>query len=167
MSHLSRHVSRLSNHRPIKVPVCRFRCGTSKHKPYKCRYFINRLQCNNCKRTKHKALVCCQPRQRERGRTTFQTRCSFHTQRGTSNYFQPRRVSSGRLHRFPMRGVSGLQQSHYTEESDSTKSVLTVHAIQNVPPILYTVEVNGTPMNMKVDSGSLYSFLNPDWWNRL
>ena len=88
-------------------------------------------------------------------------------QRGTLNSFQPRRVSSFRFNRFPRRGVSGSQRSHYTEESESTSSVLTVHAIQNVPPIQYTVEVNGTPISMEVDSGSCYSLLNSDWWNRL
>ena len=60
-----------------------------------------------------------------------------------------------------------MQQSHYIEESESTLSVLTGHAIQNVPPIHFTVEVNGTPISMEVDSGSFYSLLNSDWWNRL
>ena len=74
---------------------------------------------------------------------------------------------SGRFNRFPRRGVSGLQQSNYTEESESTSSVLTVHAIQKVPPTQYTVDVNGTPISMEVDWGSCYSFLNSDWSNRL
>ena len=62
---------------------------------------------------------------------------------------------------------SQVRMSHYTEESESTLSVLTVPAIQNVFPIQYTVEVNGTPISMEVESGSCYSFLNSDWWNRL
>ena len=81
-----------------------------------------------------KALVCHQPRQRKRGRNAFQPRCLAHTQRGTPNSFQPRRVSLGRFNRFPRHGGSGLKQSHYTEESESTSLVPTVHAIQNVPP---------------------------------
>lgn len=32
---------------------------------------------------------------------------------------------------------------------------------------MYTVEVNGTPINMEVDSGSCYSLLDMDWWKRL
>ena len=131
-----------------------YRCGTSGHNPFECNYFTQRLQCNNCGQRGHKALVCYQLRQRGRGRSTFQPRGSAHTQRGTPNSFQPRLVSSNRFTSFPRRGVSGSLQSHYTEESESTSSVLTVHAIQNVPPIQNTVEVNGTPINMKVDSGS-------------
>ena len=42
-----------------------------------------------------------------------------------------------------------------------------IHAIHNVPLIQYTVEVNGTPISIKVYSGSCYSLLNSDWWNRL
>ena len=144
-----------------------YRCGTSRHNPFECNYFTKGLQFNNCGRRGHKALVCCQHRQRGRGRSTFQPRGSAHTQRGSPNSFQPRRVSSNRFTSFPQRGFSGLQQSHYTEESESTSSVLTVHAIQNVPPIQYTVEVNGTPISMEVDLGSCYSLLNSDWWNRL
>ena len=64
-----------------------YRCAASGHKFYECSYFINRLQCNNCNRTGHKALVCCQPRQRGRGRTAFQPQGSSHTQRGTPNSF--------------------------------------------------------------------------------
>ena len=41
-----------------------YRYGTSRQKQYECSYFLKQLQCNNCKRTGHKALVCCQPRQR-------------------------------------------------------------------------------------------------------
>ena len=144
-----------------------YRCGTSEHNPFECNYFTQRLQCINCGQRGHKALVCYQPRQRGRGRSTFQPRGSAHTQRGTPNSFQPQCVSSNRFTSFPRPGVSGPQQSHYTEESESTSSVLTIHAIQNVPPIQYTVEVNGTPISMEVDSGSCYSLLNSDWWNRL
>ena len=119
-----------------------YRCGTSGHNPFKCNYVTQRLQCNNCGQSGQKALVCYQPRQRGRGRSTFQSRGSTLTQRGTLNSFQPRRVSSNRFTSFPRREVSGLQHSHYTEESESTSSVLTVHAIQNVPTIEYTVEIN-------------------------
>ena len=38
---------------------------------------------------------------------------------------------------------------------------------QTFPPIQYTVEVNGSPISMEVYSGSCYSLLNSDWWNRL
>ena len=66
-------------------------CGTSRNNSYECNYFTQRLQCNNCGRKGHNALVCCQPRQRRRGRSTFQPRGSAHTQRGTLNSFQHRR----------------------------------------------------------------------------
>ena len=52
-----------------------------------------------------KALVCYQPRQRGRGRTTFKPRGSAHTQRGIPNSFQPRRVSLNRFASFPRRGL--------------------------------------------------------------
>ena len=141
--------------------------GASGHKHYECNNFVNRLQSNNCNRTGQKALVCCQPRKLRRGRTTFQPRVSTHTQGWTPNFFQRQRVLSGRFYRFPRHGVSSPEQSNYTDESESTSSVLTVHPIQNVSPIQYTVEVNGTPISMKVDSGSCYSLLNSNWWNRL
>ena len=60
-----------------------------------------------------------------------------------------------------------MQQSHYIEESKSISSVLTVQAIQNVPLIQNTVEVNGTPISMEVESNSCYFHLNFDYWNRL
>ena len=144
-----------------------YRCESSGHKLDEYIYFINQFQCNNCNRTGQKDLVCCQNWQRGRGQTAFQPRGSFQSQRGTGTSFQPRRVSSGKFTKFSRRGVSGSYQSHYTEESESTSSVLTVHAIQNVLPIQYTVEVNGTPISMEVASGSCYSLLNSEWWNRL
>ena len=144
-----------------------YRWGASGHKPYECSYLINRFQCNNCNRTGHKALVCFQPRLRGRGRTAFQPRGSSHTQRRTHNSFQPLRVSSGKFTRFLLREVSGLQLSHYIKESEFTSSGFIVHAIQNVSPIQYTVEVNSTPISMIVNSGSCYSLLNFDWWNRV
>ena len=117
---------------------------------------------------RHKSSVGFQSHRRVRGSATFQPRDSTHVQRETSYSNQQPRVPSRGVGRFlRRRGISGPQQSHYTEETESTSSVLMVNAIQNVPPIHYTVEVNGTPISMEVDSGSCYSLLNSDWWKRL
>ena len=72
----------------------------------------------------------------------FQLQGSTFIQRRTLNSFQPRRVSSGRFNRFLRCKVSGSQQYHYTEKSESTTSVFTVHAIQNVPP--YSIQSMST-----------------------
>ena len=144
-----------------------YRWGTSWHNPFVCNYLTQLLQWYNCGQRGHKALVCHQPRQQGRGGSTFQLRCFAHTQRGTPNSFQPRRVSLNRFTRYFRRGVSGSQQFHYTKESESTLSVFTIYAIQSVPSIQYTVKVNGTPISIEVDSRSCYSLLNSDWWNRL
>ena len=163
LSHLSRHVFKTQQSSiSYSTSMPCYRCGLSGHKPYECSYFIYRFHCDNCNKTGHKALVCCQPRRRGKGRTAFQPRGLSHTQRGTPNSFESRRVSLSRFTRFPWRGVSGPQQSHYTEESESTSSVFTVHAIQNVFFIQYTVDIKNTPISMEVDSGSCFSFLNSD-----
>ena len=44
---------------------------------------------------------------------------------------------------------------------DSTSSfIMTIHSIENVPPITYNVKINRLPITMELDSGSCYSLLN-------
>ena len=44
---------------------------------------------------------------------------------------------------------------------------MTVHSIENVPPITYKVEINGLSIVMELDSGSCYSLLNSEHWKQL
>ena len=78
-----------------------YSCDASGHKSYECSYFIYRFQRNNCNKTGHKALDCCQPREQVRYKTEFLPRDSSHTQRGKPNSLQLRRVFSGKFTKFP------------------------------------------------------------------
>ena len=56
--------------------------------------------------------------------------------------------------------------SNHVDDSTSG-SIMTVHSIENVPPITYNVEVNRLPIAMELDSGSFYSLLNSEHWTQL
>ena len=168
-----------------------YRCGTSGHQPDQCDYYIRRYKCFNCQITGHKASVCCQPRQPQRCHKPFQPRGSFQLQQSSQPQrgFQPQRFIEPQRFCQPQHGIEPQRElsqsdqeqpvcaqgtasspfdSQYMEEYESTASVLTVHADQDViPAITYIVKVNGTSIKMEVDSGSCYSLLSSDWWNRL
>ena len=44
---------------------------------------------------------------------------------------------------------------------------MTVHSIENVPPITYNVDINSLSITMELDSGSCYSLLNSEHWIQL
>ena len=44
---------------------------------------------------------------------------------------------------------------------------MTVHYLENVPPVTYHVKVNGFPITMELDSGSCYSLLNSEHWKHM
>ena len=150
-----------------------YRCGRSGHVPDKCDYFTQNRECLNCHVHGHKASVCFRSHPpRGSGSAPRFSRGTPNAYRGNVRSFnssQPSRGYSRSFRGFSHRGGStAAKQTHYSEEEDeNTSSVLTVHSIQNVPPIIYTVEVNGIPIDMEVDSGSCFSMLNSDWWRRL
>lgn len=116
------------------------RCGASNHKPEDCFYLIRKLQCRNCNRIGHKANMC------NSRRNMLKTSSELKDQ---------------------LSSKPPLSKAHYTETDDTGDTVMTVHAIENVPPIFYTVEVNNVAIKMEVDSGSGYSLLSSTQWERL
>ena len=83
------------------------------------------------------------------------------------------RAKSSNKNRSPSRDHSSSHYVHETESQDSdasdasnhvddstSGSIMTVHSIENVPPITNNVDVNGLPITMELDSGSCYTLLN-------
>ena len=55
-----------------------------------------------------------------------------------------------------------LSESPNHVDDSISNSIMTVHSIENVPPITYDVQVNGVSITIELDSGSCYRLLNSD-----
>ena len=58
-----------------------------------------------------------------------------------------------------------IDDSSNNVDEYTSNSKMTVHSIENVPPITFKVLINGLVIGMEVDSGSCYSLLNSEHWN--
>ena len=56
--------------------------------------------------------------------------------------------------------------SNHVDDSTSS-SIMTVHSIENFPPITYKVEINKFQIAMELDLGSCHSLLNSEHWKQL
>lgn len=129
-------------------PTC-FRCGRNNHAAADCYYSTRGYHCRNCGKAGHAAQVCRQPRNVNSEKSAPgdpQKPTPQSNSRGSANGKQP-------------------QESHHVDEQNSDGdqdafSVMTVHSIENVPPMLQTVQIGGVSIDFEVDSGSCYSLLN-------
>ena len=63
--------------------------------------------------------------------------------------------------------VSDVSDSSNHVDDSTSNSIMTVHSIENVPPITYKVEINRLSIALELDSGSCYRLLNSEHWKQL
>ena len=151
------------------------RCGKFGHQPERCFFLTLKLICNKCGRVGHKAKVC---------RSQFQRKPSESTSKSSSKDWRGNTLNNDRSKsRSQPRGLSSSHQVNDTElqdpdfsdvsdssnhvEDSTSNSIMTVHSIENVPPLTYKVEINKLLIAMELDSGSCYSLLNSEHWKQL
>ena len=173
-----RHEVDTQPHAKPQGSVSCHRCGRRGHQPEQCYFLTRNLTCHKCGNVGHNARMC---------RNDFQHKPQDFSKFSSKNWRtetseKERSKSIANNNRSQSQNqFRGRPSSHHIDEIESqdisdasnqvddstSSSIMTVHSIENVPPITYKVQVNGLTLTMELDSGSCYSLLNSEHWKRL
>ena len=151
-----------------------YRCGTSGHQSYQCEYLTKGFICFNCQKIGHRSSMCFQPQRHTRSKSVTVSRDSSNSAWklsifSTAAWFPTSaRLPTSWVWQASLSVVAEvLTNLTILKSPNQLRQFLRFMRFRTFLQYKYTVEVNGTPISMEVDSGSCYSLLNSDWWNRL
>ena len=143
-------------------------CGWRGHQPEQCVFLIRNLTCHKCRNIGHNARMCRYNTQAKPQDSSKSASKNWRAETANNDRFKSGSQSRGRSPHHIDDTEAQDNSDAYNHVDDSTSSsIMTVHSIENVPPITYKVEVKGCPISMKLDSGSCYSLHNFEHWKQL
>ena len=163
-------VSSLNASKASGVPC--HRCGLRGHQPEQCFFLTRKLTCNKCGDVGHKAVMCRNNSQHKLQDSSKSSATNWRAETSSNEHYSRDRSGNYSRDRSTLHHVNDSEpqdqfdSSNYVDDSTSN-SVMTIHSIENVPPITYNVQINGVTITMELDSGSCYSLLNSNYWKQL